>query len=123
MRRRAVSDADAAAQQDRHPQPPAAHVLHLRDLVDEFAERVVEKIHEHEINHRPRARHRRAATETDKTALANRRVAQTLRSVFREQSGGRPKIPPAHANALAENKDPRIARHLEIQRLHRRRRE
>ena len=38
VRRGRVADADAAAQQDRHLEPAAAHVLHLGDLVDDLAD-------------------------------------------------------------------------------------
>ncbi len=84
MRRRRMADADAAAQQDGHPQPAAAHVLHLGDLVDDLAERIVDEIDEHEIDDGPRAGHRRAAAEADEAALADRRVAEALGAVLGE---------------------------------------
>ena len=61
MRRRRVADADAAAEQDRHLQPAARHVLHLGDLVDDLADRIEDEVGEHEVDDRPRAGHRRAA--------------------------------------------------------------
>ena len=56
MRRRRVADADAAAQQDRHLQPAARHVLHLGDLVDDLADRVEDEVGEHEIDDRAACR-------------------------------------------------------------------
>ena len=53
VRGRRVADADAAAQQDRHLQPAAAHVLHLGDLVDDLADGVEDEIGEHEVDDRP----------------------------------------------------------------------
>ena len=117
MRRRRVPDADAAAQQHRHREPPAAHVLHLRDLVENFAETIEHEIREHEIHDGPRPRHRRAAREADKPALANRRVAQPLRPVEVVKPRGRVEIPAAFSDALAEHEDARIRRHLRCERL------
>ena len=50
VRGRRVADADAAAQQDRHRQPAAAHVLDLGDLVDDLADGVEDEVGEHEVD-------------------------------------------------------------------------
>ena len=51
--------------------------------------RVEDEVDEHEIDHRPRAGHRRAAGQADEAALADRRVAQPLGAVHVEQPGRR----------------------------------
>ena len=105
MRGRRVADADAAPQQDRHLQPAAAHVLHLGDLVDDFARRIQHEIREHEIHDRPRPAHRGPASQPHKAALTNRRVAQALGSVNLKQPGGRGKIAAALTDAFTQHKD------------------
>jgi hypothetical protein len=116
-----VPDADATAQQDGHAQPAAAHVLHLGDLVDDLAERVVEEVDEHEVDDRARARHRRTAAEPDESAFADWRVAEPLGSILLEQAGCCAEVSAAHPDAFAEHEDARIPRHLVIERLQRRR--
>ena len=51
-----MADADAAAQQDRHLQPAAAHVLHLGDLVEDLADAVEDEVGEHEVDDGPACR-------------------------------------------------------------------
>src|SRR5437868_4761148 len=105
MRRCAVADADATPQENRHAQTSAAHVLHLRNLVDQFTERIVDEVDEHEVDHRARTSHRRAATETNKPTLGNWRVAKPLRSVLCVQTCRGTKISTTDADSFAENKD------------------
>ena len=80
MRGRRMADADAAAQQDGHLEPAAAHVLNLGDLIDDLAHGIEHEIGEHEVDDRPGAGHGRAATQADESALADRRVAQPRRA-------------------------------------------
>ncbi len=79
--RRRAADADAAAQDDRHFEPAAAHVLDLGGLVDQLADGVEDEVDEHEVDDRARAGHRRAGAEADEAALGDRRVAQPLGAV------------------------------------------
>src|SRR5438552_11464044 len=117
MRRGRVSYANAAAQQEGHAQPATAHVLHFGDLIDDFTERVVDKVDEHEIDDRARAGHCCAAPEADESPFADWRVAQPFGAVFGEQAGGSGKVATARADALAENENSRVARHLVVERL------
>src|SRR5262245_11738889 len=71
-----MSNADTTAQQDWHAQSPTRHVLHLGDLVDDFANAVEAEIGEHKIDDWPSASHGRTACESGKTALADRCVAE-----------------------------------------------
>ena len=82
-----VSDSDASSQQDRHLQAAAAHVLHFCDLIDDFAESVIDEVNEHEVDDGPGSRHRSAAAHADESALCNRRVAEPLRAILGEQAG------------------------------------
>ncbi len=78
VRRRRMADADAAAQQDGHFDPPAAHVLHLGDLVQDLAERIEDEVGKHEVDDGAGADHCRAAPQADEAAFADRRVAQPV---------------------------------------------
>ena len=108
MRGRRVADADAAAEQDRHLEPAAAHVLDLGDLVDDLADGVEDEIGEHEVDHRPRAGHGRAAAEADESALADRRVAEPDRAVSVDKPGGCVEVAAALADPLAHHEDRRV---------------
>ena len=92
MGRGRVSDADASSQQNGHLQTAAAHVLHLCDLIDDFTERIVDEVDEHEVDDRPGSGHGSAATQADEPALCNRRVAESLRAILREQTGCRGEV-------------------------------
>src|SRR5437899_8258351 len=109
MRGRGMADADAAAQQDRHLEPAAAHVLNFGDLVDDLAGGVEDKIREHEIDHRARPGHGGATAKADKAALANGRVAETLRSVKLVQARGGLEVATSFADPFAHDEDLRIA--------------
>ena len=78
MGRRRMADADAAAKQDGHLDPPAAHVLDFGDLVQDLSDRIEDEIGKHEVDDRPGADHRRPPPQTDKAAFADRRVAQPV---------------------------------------------
>ncbi len=115
-----VTDADAAAQQNRHGNASARHVAHLGDLIENLAERIEEKIGEHEIDYRARAGHGGAASQADEAALADRRIAQPLRTVQSEQSFGRLEVAAALADAFAEYENCWISGHFLRQRFMRR---
>src|SRR5436305_12630806 len=100
MRRGRVADADAAAQQDRHLEPAAAHVLHLRYLVDDFADRVQDEVDEHEVDDGPRPRHGGPAGEADEATLGDGRVAEALGTVEFVQSRRRAEVAALLADAL-----------------------
>ncbi len=117
MGRRRMSDADAAAEQDRHFEPPAAHVLHLGDLVQDFAERVEDEVGKHEVDHRPGADHRRPAAESDETAFADGRVAEPIGTEAVKQSESRAEVAPPFADPLPHHEDRRVLFHLEGERF------
>ena len=48
-----MANADATTEQDRHLQSPAAHILHLPNLVDDFSGTIEHEIRKHEIDNRP----------------------------------------------------------------------
>ena len=112
MRRRRVTDADAASQQDRHLQTTARHVLHLGDLVHDFADRVEDEVGEHEVDHWPSPRHRRAACKSHEASFGDRRVAETLGTVEVVQSGRRLEVAAANPDPLAHDEDRRVHSHL-----------
>ena len=107
-----AADANAAAQDDGHFQTTAAHVLHFGYLVDQFAERIEDEVQEHEIHNRPRTGHGRTSAQTDEAALAYRGVAQALWAVQIEESGSGVEIATARPNALADDENGLVARHL-----------
>src|SRR4051794_14266983 len=115
-----VSDADTSAQQQGHLQAAATHVLHLCDLVDDFAERVVDEVDEHEVYDGSGTRHRRTAAHAHESALRNRRVAEALRSVFVEQTGSGSEVSTPFTDSLAKDEDARVGSHLAVERLERR---
>ena len=90
-----VTDPNAAAEQNLHLQPAAAHVLHLGDLVNDLADRVENEVGEHEVDDRPRPGHGRATADADEAAL-----------------GCRPEVATPLADALAKNEDARVLGHL-----------
>src|SRR5438445_1509370 len=99
MRGGRVADADTAAEQDRHLEPAAAHVLHLGDLVDDLAYGIEDEVGEHEVDDRPGAGHGGATAEPHKAALADRRIAEPFRAVFLVEPHSRAKVSAALADA------------------------
>jgi hypothetical protein len=95
------------SKQDRHLQTSATHVLHLGDLVDDLAESVIDEVDEHEVDHGPRARGRRAAAESDKAAFTDRRITKTICAilVLRQSRFARPQRVFALAELLAGGGD------------------
>ena len=114
---RRMADTNASPQEHGHLESPAAHVLHLGDLVDDLADRIEHEVSEHEVHHGPRAGHRRAPRQTHEATFANRRVTQPRRSMHCKQSTGGGKVAAAHTDAFAHDEDLWIARHLFSQRL------
>ena len=107
MGRRRMADADAAPQQDRHFDPPAAHVLDFGDLVQDLAERVEDEVGEHEIDHRPGADHGRPAAQSDETPFANGRIAEPIGTEAIVKSEGRAEVAPPFADPLPHHEDRR----------------
>ena len=60
LRRAALARAALGAQHDRHRQLAAGHEVRLRRGVDELVERERDEVDEHDLEHRPHARLRRA---------------------------------------------------------------
>ena len=112
VRRRRVTDADAASQQDGHLQATARHVLHLGDLVHDFADRVEDEVGKHEVDHRPRPRHRRAACESHKTSFRDGSITQPLGPVEVVQPGRRLEVAAANPDPLTHDEDARVDGHL-----------
>ena len=107
-----VADADAATQEHRHLESAAAHVLHLRDLIEDLADAVEDEVGEHEIDDGSGAGHGGAGSQPDEAAFADRRVAEAHRPILLEQSGRGLEVAAAPADALAHHEDVGIARHL-----------
>src|SRR3954451_18215973 len=101
-----MSDADAAAQENRHLQTAVAHVLHLGDLVDDLADGIEDEIGKHEIDDRPRARHGGPAAQAHKASLADGRVAEALGTVQVVEPGSRFEVSAPFADALPEHENP-----------------
>ena len=114
-----VADADAAAEDHRHPQPAARHVAHLGDLVDDLAEGVEDEIGKHEVDHRAGASHCRATGKPHEATLANRRVAEALRAILGKQPRCRGEVAATDANPLPHHEDRRIGRHRLVEGLQR----
>ena len=112
-----VTDADTAPKQDRHLQSATAHVLHLGNLVHQFADGVQDEVAEHEVDHRSAAGHGGAASQSHETAFTDRRVDQPGGSVDVEQPGGGVEVSAAGPDAFAHHEDSRVAFHLDGQRL------
>src|SRR5262245_62899701 len=112
VRRGGMSNADTTAQQDWHAQSPARHVLHLGDLVDDFADAVEAEISEHEIDDRPSASHGCSACESGKTALADRCVTEPDGTIEVIKARGRHEVTAPFADPFAEDKDSRVHGHL-----------
>ena len=93
-------------------EPAARHVLHLGDLIDDLADGVENEVGEHEVDDRPRARHGRAARQSDEAAFANGRVAQSLGTVQIVQSSRRLEVAASFADPFAQHEDRGIRRHL-----------
>ena len=112
MRGRRMADADATSEQDWHPESPTAHVLHLGDLIDNLAHGIEDEIGEHEIDDGARTGHGGATPESDKTALADRCVAEPDGAVQVIKPGRRLEVAAAYADPFAQNEDRWIACHL-----------
>ncbi len=120
MRGRRMADADAAAKQDGHLEPPAAHVLDLGDLIDDLAHGIEDEIGEHEVDDRACAGHGGPAAQADESALADRCIAEPDRAVQVIKPGRRLEVAAAYADPFAQDEDRRVARHLLGQALERR---
>jgi hypothetical protein len=109
---RGMADADAAAQEEGHADPPAAHVLHLGNLVENLADRIENEVGEHEINDWPGAGHGGAAGQADKTPLRDGRVTEPLRPIEVKQPFGGLEVAAALADAFSQDEDGRVLGHL-----------
>src|SRR6201747_2651231 len=114
-----MANADATTEQDRHLQSPAAHILHLPNLVDDFSGAIKHEIRKHEIDNRPGAAHRGATGQAYETAFANRRVTQALRAVDLIKPESAREISPSFADSFAQDKNFRVLRHFSRQNLQR----
>ena len=112
MRGGRVSDADATAQQHRHCQPAVAHILHFCDLIDDLSDGIENKVGEHEVDHRTRARHGGAAAHAHEAALRDRRVAQPDRPVQVEQPGRRVEVSASLADPFSHHENLGVYGHL-----------
>ena len=112
MRRGRMPDADATSQQHRHLQSPAAHVLHLGDLIDDLADRIQHEVGKHEVDHRPSPRHRSSAGQPDKTTFADRSIAESNRTELFKQPRRRLEVTATNADPLTHHEDAWVLRHL-----------
>ena len=81
MSRRRVADTDTTAQQDRHFQTAARHVLHLSNLVYDLADRIEDEVGKHEIDDGSCSCHRGTARKAHETAFRDWRIAQSFWTV------------------------------------------
>src|SRR5437870_4355957 len=102
---RGAVDANAAAQQQWHLQPAAAHVLHLGDLIDELSQAIEDEIDEHEIHHRTASSHCSPGAQADEAAFADRRVAESLGPETFKEAGGRVEVAAPLADPFAQHED------------------
>src|SRR5436190_18424546 len=100
-----MANPDASSQEQRHLDTTTAHVLNLGNLIYNFSCRVEHEVGKHKIHHWPCPTHRRAASQADKTALANWRIAQPLRSIGFEQADCRGKISAPPSDSFAQHED------------------
>ena len=116
LRAAALAGAALRPQHQRHRQLAARHEVRLRRLVDELVEGERDEVDEHDLDHRPQARLRRADRDPGDRRLADRRVADALGAELLGQPGGRaPRA--ALGDVLAEDEDALVVAHLLGQRL------
>src|SRR5882724_5959533 len=90
----------------------ARHVMYFRRLVHHLVHRQRQKIAEHDVDHRPHSRHRRANTHSRESRLRNRRVNHALRAEFFHQAGKHLERRSRLGHILAKNAHSRVAPHF-----------
>ena len=73
-----AADANTAAQDERHLQASAAHVLNFSSLIYQLTHGIEDEIDEHKVHNGPATRHGRAGAHSNKAALADRCVAHHI---------------------------------------------
>jgi hypothetical protein len=112
LRRRATRRAEVGAQDQRGLQLAARHVVGLRRLIAELVHRQEQEVAEHQIDDRPRTRHRGADRNSHEAGFGDRCVDNSLASEFLHQPREDLERGPRFRDVLADHEDRRIAPHL-----------
>src|SRR5262245_46327695 len=112
MRGSRMSDTDATAQQHRHANSAARHILQLGNLINDLTDGIENEIGEHEIDYGSRFGHCGAAREPDKAALTDWRIAQSHRAVQVVEPDGGSEVPAAFTYPFTKHEDSRVRCHL-----------
>ena len=98
--------------QARHFQAAATHVLDLGDLVEYLPHGVEGKIQHHVIDDRARSGHGRTRAQAGEPAFVDPDVAQAHVAVAGVEAGRGVEVAAARSDALAEDENRRVSRHL-----------
>ena len=112
LRGRAARRAESRAQDHRHFELAAGHVVNLRRLVDHLIHRQRDEIAEHDVDDRPHASHRRADADAGDARLGNRRVDDALGAEFFHQPRENFERRAGFGDIFADDKNRRIAAHF-----------
>ena len=112
----ATACSDDRANDHRHALRPPGEEPVLRDLVDQAVHREPEEVPEHDLEHRPEPRDRRAIGGAGQRQLGDRRVEHAARAVLLAQTDRHRKDTAGVRDVLAEQDHPLVPCELLVER-------
>ena len=105
-----VAGALGHADHQRHGHLAAEHVADVGGVVDDLVEREQREVDRHQLDHRAQTGHRRADAHAHDRVLGDRRVADAALAELLEQALGDFECAAEHADVLAQQHHPLVAR-------------